>query len=46
MEAVESEDGARRDELMAQLAAYNQEDLEATWAIQTWLREFTNRARG
>jgi len=39
-EAVEAGDGARRDELMEQLAAYNQEDLEATWAVQKWLRGF------
>lgn len=38
MEAVEAGDGRRREELMAQLAAYNQEDLEATWAVQSWLR--------
>lgn len=37
MEAVEIGDGPRRDELMNQLAAYNQEDLEATWAVQKWL---------
>jgi len=38
MEAVEAGDGPRRDELMEQLSAYNQEDLEATWAVQSWLR--------
>lgn len=42
MEAAESGDGARRAELMAQLAAYNQEDLEATWAVQLWLRGLTD----
>ena len=27
---------------MEQLAAYNQEDLEATWAVQCWLRHLAN----
>jgi len=46
MEAVETGDGPRREELMGQLAAYNQEDLEATWAVQSWLRDFTVSTEG
>jgi len=38
VEATETQDVSRRDELMGQLAAYNQEDLEATWAVHSWLR--------
>jgi len=38
IEAVETEDMARRDEIVADICAYNQEDLEATWAVLRWLR--------
>ena len=38
MTAVETNDQSEREELMARLAAYNQQDLEATWAVQQWLR--------
>ncbi len=38
IEAVETEDMTRRDEIVADICAYNQEDLEATWAVLRWLR--------
>ncbi len=41
MEAAETNELSWRQELMQQLADYNQEDLEATWAVQVWLRHFT-----
>ncbi len=33
IEAVETEDMTRRDAIVAAICAYNQEDLEATWAV-------------
>lgn len=42
MEAAETDDVSRREELMEQLAAYNQQDLEATWAVQSWLRQMAD----
>ena len=36
-EACETEDLARREEIMEAIRAYNEEDLEATWAVQQWL---------
>lgn len=38
IEAIETEDPAERDEVMAQILDYNREDLEATWAVLTWLK--------
>jgi predicted RecB family nuclease len=38
IEAVETDDETRREELIQSLLAYNQQDLEATWAVQQWLR--------
>jgi len=38
MEAVETDDMDRRDEIVKALCDYNEEDLEATWAVQVWLR--------
>jgi predicted RecB family nuclease len=38
MEAVETDDMSRREEIVDAICAYNQEDLEATWAVQKWLR--------
>lgn len=38
IEATETCDEARRQELMDEILAYNQEDLEATWAVFRWLR--------
>ncbi len=38
IEAVETDDEERREELIESLLAYNQQDLEATWAVQQWLR--------
>jgi predicted RecB family nuclease len=38
MEAVETDNMSRRQEIVDAICAYNQEDLEATWAVQNWLR--------
>lgn len=38
IEATETEDLSRRDELVEEICAYNREDLEATWAVLEWLR--------
>jgi len=38
IEAIETEDPAKRDEVMAQILDYNREDLEATWAVLKWLK--------
>lgn len=38
IEAVETEESAVRDEVMAQILNYNREDLEATWAVLKWLK--------
>lgn len=38
VEAVETEDEQKRQALMAEICAYNREDLEATWAVFEWLR--------
>ena len=35
--ATETEDEAQRDSLMAEILKYNEEDLEATWAVFDWL---------
>ena len=38
IEATELEDETKRAEVMEQILAYNQEDLEATWAVLRWLK--------
>lgn len=38
IEATETNDDEQRQELMAEILAYNQEDLEATWAVFQWVR--------
>jgi uncharacterized protein len=38
IEATETCDEAKRKELMEEILAYNQEDLEATWAVFKWLK--------
>ena len=38
IEAVETEDEDKRQELMDQIMTYNKEDLEATWAVLKWLK--------
>ena len=38
IEATETCDEAKRQEMMGEILAYNQEDLEAMWAVFTWLR--------
>ena len=38
IEATETEDEKLRDETLEQILVYNQEDLEATWAVLKWLK--------
>ena len=38
IEAVETSDEAKRNELMGEILKYNREDLEATWAVFKWLK--------
>ncbi len=38
IEATETSDPAARDQIMGQIFAYNEEDLDATWAVLEWLR--------
>lgn len=35
---TETSDPAARDRIMADILAYNEEDLDATWAVMEWLR--------
>jgi predicted RecB family nuclease len=41
IEATETNDKKKRDELMAAIEKYNEEDLQATWAVFQWLRSKT-----
>lgn len=41
IEATETADEAKRQELMDEILAYNKEDLEATWAVFEWLKTKT-----
>lgn len=36
IEAIESGDDTRREELLARIEQYNEEDLDATWAVMKW----------
>lgn len=38
IEATETSDEGKRNELMQEILKYNQEDLEATWAVFQWLK--------
>lgn len=38
IEAVETEDEGKRKSLMDEILKYNEEDLQATWAVFEWLR--------
>lgn len=40
IEAVETEDEGKRKSLMDEILKYNEEDLEATWAVIKWLKTF------
>ncbi len=40
IEATETSDAAGRKEIMSQILAYNEEDLDATWAVLDWVRRF------
>jgi predicted RecB family nuclease len=39
IEATETEDAGKRQEVLEQIRIYNREDLEATWAVLDWLRK-------
>jgi predicted RecB family nuclease len=41
IEATETEDEAKRAEVMQQILDYNREDLDSTWAVLQWFREIT-----
>lgn len=45
IEATETQDQAKRTELMDAILKYNEEDLQATWAVMEWLRSRTPTAR-
>lgn len=38
IKATETRDETQRTAIMDEIAAYNREDLEATWAVLEWLR--------
>jgi predicted RecB family nuclease len=38
IEATETQDEEKRNELMGEILLYNEEDLRATWAVMEWLR--------
>jgi predicted RecB family nuclease len=44
IEATETCDEAKRQQLMSEILAYNQEDLDAMWAVFGWLRMRTSMA--
>jgi len=39
IEATEMEDEAEREAVLSEILKYNEEDLAATWAVFTWLRD-------
>jgi len=41
IEATEMNDPAEQAGVLDQIKAYNQEDLDATWAVLSWLRDRT-----
>lgn len=38
IEATETSDEVKREQLMAEILKYNEEDLAATWAVFEWLK--------
>jgi len=40
IEAVETEDETKRQELINEIIRYNEEDLKATWKVFEWLKQF------
>jgi predicted RecB family nuclease len=46
IEAVETEDAQAREECMREILMYNDEDLQATWAVFQWLRQAGRPAAG
>jgi len=41
IEAVETSNDTLREDIIQQILTYNEEDLEATWAVYQWLRALT-----
>jgi len=46
IEATECNDAVERERLMAEILAYNREDLEATWAVMEWVGGLSGQAAG
>jgi predicted RecB family nuclease len=46
IEATETEDRQKREELMGEICKYNKEDLAATWCVFEWLRSKRPRVQG
>lgn len=48
IQAVETDDQALRDEIVDEVCAYNNEDLEATWAVMRWMldKQAANQEEG
>jgi uncharacterized protein len=44
VEASETRDGRLRAEVKSELLKYNREDVEATWAVFNWLRDWPESA--
>jgi predicted RecB family nuclease len=44
IEATETDDEATRQKLMNEILKYNEEDLAATWAVLSWVKEFGTKA--
>jgi predicted RecB family nuclease len=45
IEATETEDAALREQVLAEILKYNEEDLAATWAVLQWLRSIAAQHR-
>ncbi|MGD0697018.1 MAG: TM0106 family RecB-like putative nuclease [Terriglobia bacterium] len=44
IEATETRDGSKRTEFINEILKYNEEDLNATWAVFEWLRRLRNES--
>jgi predicted RecB family nuclease len=42
IEATETNDPAAREEILGEILAYNEEDLDATWAVMEWVSALTD----
>ena len=40
IEAIEMQDAKVREQPVAEILKYNEEDLAATWAVLCWLRDY------